>query len=290
MREQDWLSAHIFYHDNLDQLLADLVGPLVDELSHAGWIERYFFIRYWDGGNHLRLRLLPPDGCRDAVHGWVARRVTTYLRRRPATVTVPPHRYATTAARLAAHERVTEYARTPYPNNSVGFFPYRREHGKFGYGTAIEAAERHFADSSQIALAVVAAGAAAGRPADRHRAVVALSLILAAWFCCQPDLDRLLRMLPPAGTADGHEQLRRFGVRLYERVVRGAGEPADGTLAIWTGSVRRLRDAFPDSASQWRVVDTCAHLACNRLGVRLATEDQLRRLAIRTVAALVNGG
>ncbi|MBU5467371.1 thiopeptide-type bacteriocin biosynthesis protein [Virgibacillus sp. MSJ-26] len=49
-----WISKHIFIHDYqlIDTYLKDVLLPLADkELSGS-----YFFIRYWDGGPHVRIR------------------------------------------------------------------------------------------------------------------------------------------------------------------------------------------------------------------------------------------
>src|SRR5881394_1255402 len=68
----DWLSAHLFYQGSLDQLLRQLVSPLVGDLRDRRLIAGHFFLRYWQGGPHVRLRLLPrqadaAEEIRDAV-------------------------------------------------------------------------------------------------------------------------------------------------------------------------------------------------------------------------------
>ena len=59
MADRDWISAHVFYSDGLDRLLTEAVRPLVGELIAARLVRAYFYLRYWDGGPHLRLRVLP---------------------------------------------------------------------------------------------------------------------------------------------------------------------------------------------------------------------------------------
>ena len=61
----------------------------------------------------------------------------------------------------------------------------------------------------------------------------------------------------------------------------------DQALAAWGKSVVSLRDALGDpSARVLPVLDVCAHLACNRLGVSLVEECSLRYLASRALAAI----
>lgn len=54
----EWLYAKLFCSlSHADRLLSDLVAPLVDEMTQAGLVDRWFFIRYEDPRWHLRLRL-----------------------------------------------------------------------------------------------------------------------------------------------------------------------------------------------------------------------------------------
>src|SRR5579885_3397611 len=80
-----WISIHIFYASNQNPLLLDAIEPLVQDLRAAGLIERFFFIKYWQEGPHIRLRLLPAEGADEEV---IKQRAETalsaYLQRRPA--------------------------------------------------------------------------------------------------------------------------------------------------------------------------------------------------------------
>lgn len=51
-----WVSAHIYYQ-NLDQLLVSCVSPVVEYLLKEHLLQKFFFIRYYDTGMHLRLRI-----------------------------------------------------------------------------------------------------------------------------------------------------------------------------------------------------------------------------------------
>lgn len=55
-----WTSFHVFQHDasvRQDELLSRAVQPALQQLAERGELESWFFIRYWEGGPHLRLRL-----------------------------------------------------------------------------------------------------------------------------------------------------------------------------------------------------------------------------------------
>ena len=51
-QQQTWLSLYLFHHGDGDRVLKQIVHPFIKQW-HASW----FFIRYWEGGDHIRLRL-----------------------------------------------------------------------------------------------------------------------------------------------------------------------------------------------------------------------------------------
>ncbi|MCX2491973.1 thiopeptide-type bacteriocin biosynthesis protein [Pedobacter sp. PF22-3] len=50
--QDKWLSLYLFHHGDADQLLKQLIYPFIKQ-----WRTPWFFIRYWEGGDHIRLRL-----------------------------------------------------------------------------------------------------------------------------------------------------------------------------------------------------------------------------------------
>jgi hypothetical protein len=382
VRESDWVSAHVFYQGDLTELVVDGAAPLVREMVSGGLASGWFFLRYWEGGTHLRLRVLPAggDGNGDAVRALLTERLGRYLRERPSAELMQPAEYARLAPVLAARERMPSYAETMYPNNSVVFLPYRREHGRYGHGASVEAVERHFVESSRLAAALLAGrrrrdgvpaapsdavpaassdagprGAVAGEGWPGRRDTIAFSLILLTWLVCQPDparlaeaggglyrawgrgldaLDGLDRDVEDGDVAEGDgagvdeadfdERYRRQRDKLVG-LTRGVRDTAArlphqagrGVLGWWGTSVLRLRNALahevaagrftpprlghqPASASSptatgdlhgrvLPVLDICAHLLCNRLGISLLDEAYLRYLAISSAAALAGG-
>ncbi len=54
----DWLYASLFAGPaTIDRVLHTVVGPLIEEATQAGLVDRWFFLRYGDPEWHLRLRL-----------------------------------------------------------------------------------------------------------------------------------------------------------------------------------------------------------------------------------------
>jgi len=57
-----WLSFHLFLPDGLEDFLISALPPFLAAESERGSFCRFFFIRYSEGGDHLRLRFLAPQG------------------------------------------------------------------------------------------------------------------------------------------------------------------------------------------------------------------------------------
>jgi len=60
--EFSWISVHIFFKGEMygkecDEVILEIVEPLIDTLKKDKLIEKYFFIRYAEFGPHVRLRL-----------------------------------------------------------------------------------------------------------------------------------------------------------------------------------------------------------------------------------------
>ena len=336
--EAEWVSAHLFYQGSLDAVALELVSPVIDELTEAGVhvgrgsafavpsthvgrgsafavpsTRGCFFLRHWDGGLHVRLRVHTAEGAE--VRARILERAERFFAAHPSKPRMTPEDYLVQAEKLARLEGATDYARALAPNDSVAFVPYRPEHAKYGEGAAMEAVERHFAESSRLALDLLRAA-----PSPNERDTAAYSFMLLAWFLGEPDLARLLPQVaaaahppdPPRGSPalwraaldkryrDQRDRLSAIASQLRTLAVRAGELPEAGSLAIWARSATRLRDALeaegaagrfppgdePGPAAVLRVLDRCAHLVCNRIGISLNDESYLRMLAARTVGHL----
>src|SRR5262245_6381664 len=137
-----WISIHVFYAGNADEMLVECVAPLVARLRNRGLIQRYFFIRYWLEGPHVRLRLLPSaHGDAGAVRAEASSAVDAFLRRRPAPPRVDDEHTHTVYKRLY----LAEYGQPRWdacygpdgsmplrPNNSYHFTEYEPEFDRYG--------------------------------------------------------------------------------------------------------------------------------------------------------------
>lgn len=321
MDESQWVSAHAFYNGDLTGLLVDVVAPLKDDLAARALATDMFFLRYWDGGPHLRLRVLPSDpALRSAIETLIEARFAAYFIGSPSSDSGRDEEYARSAAILGRWEGAA-YSERLYANNSVEFIPYRREHDRYGSGVAIIAAERHFTESSTIVLNLLTTGMS-----DDQRTAAACALLLLAWFTGIPDPGPLAHAIddPVDGDLPGIETLNVGVVEqgaiavLLARKMRLLAETAcerDGTgsLIAWARSVSTLRNIlrtqvatskFTPPIRGWggqggiistdhstgvlRVLDICAHLACNRMGLGLIEEGVVRRVASHAITQLAD--
>lgn len=81
MSRPQWVSFHLFSSDPLDEMLRTAVAPFVDAVLADGCASSFFFIRYGEGGPHVRLRLntTTPDVLRQrALHYFNSARESPY--------------------------------------------------------------------------------------------------------------------------------------------------------------------------------------------------------------------
>ncbi|WP_437755140.1 thiopeptide-type bacteriocin biosynthesis protein [Sorangium sp. So ce1389] len=257
-----WIYRKLFHDrgpegEGTDALLLGLVDPLVSGLEGSGAIDRFFFLRYAEGGDHLRLRVRVAPG-RDPEG--VAARVDA------------------AAARCAAVSRAEAAA-------------YEPELEKHGGPVGMEIAERQFFASSRFALGCIRK--TAGRP--RARALVAACALdallaragvagdarrsfLAAYARHWRTFARAISGVELACAAPDAES-----VALVRALVRGEGLAALGELVDGERALLAAFDAdLPELAEASRrgalgaplatVVTNLAHTFHNRLGLTLAFE------------------
>ncbi|MEU6997260.1 lantibiotic dehydratase C-terminal domain-containing protein [Nonomuraea sp. NPDC046570] len=316
----DWVSVHAFHQEDQDALLAEGIAPAVAGLRRDDLARGWFFLRYWEGGPHVRVRVAAAPGHAAAVEATLLDRVGRYLRAHPSTEWPDAERYTHLAAGLAKREGLDGADTVLRPRDTVAVVPYRPEHQVYGTGASLACVERHFVESSRLALDQITAGTPQSR-----RCGLALSLNLLTLAAWEPDLDRVPQTLDPAGGLDWRsfespdleaaylgqrDRLREHARGLWELAGQGGddGEPLSG----WLRSVKRLRTSLdllaaegelavqvPRSPYTWRfdhlrgpqrvvagILLRCAHLACNRLGVPLADEMYVTYLAARILADL----
>lgn len=271
-----WQSAHLFHTGDLDDLIRAVVTPLARSATAS------FYLRYWESGPHVRLRLkgVPRDEIRARAARWFADHPS------PA-VDAPAYRRL--AAVLAKGERRERYDPTLHPTGSVVFIPYEPEEHVYGNMPAVE---RHFGISSSLALDVLH-----GAPEMERRTAVGLAVLTLTMAACQPDLAEAARRSPPHDPGDLPAALVAQTERLWHL------KDGPGLLGTWAASINDLAASLPattgdagsahahlavigDDPQRARVLLRCAHLFHNRIGLRPGPESHVSTLAARALAAL----
>lgn len=132
--KQIWISSHLFY-TNLNYLLKYGVHPLVIKLKKEKLIDQYFFIRYWEKGPHIRLRLLVSVKNITNVEEILKSFFSNFFKLNPSIR--------------------QNNSNNLLPNNSLHFIEYIPEVERYGGEHAIKVAEKHFQDSSEIVLNLI---------------------------------------------------------------------------------------------------------------------------------------
>jgi len=183
-----WIALHIFYASNQNPLLLEAVEPLVQDLRERGLIQRFFFIKYWQEGPHVRLRLLPAEGAdEEEIKQRAETAISAYLKRRPALYNAADESIAPFYKDIFVWEYGQDKWDEKYgsdgtmpiqPNNCMQFATYEPEHGRYGGEEGVQLAEWHFEKSSEIILKLI-------RKTNLHVRTIMLgqSIQLALLFC-----------------------------------------------------------------------------------------------------------
>ncbi|MEU0354376.1 thiopeptide-type bacteriocin biosynthesis protein [Streptomyces cyaneofuscatus] len=286
-----WLSLHCFLRsapEDVDAFLTEDVTPLLDGLGDGDW----FFIRYDEGGHHLRLRLRGVSPARAAS-------LPEALARLAERVPV-----AESAGGQDVHGQDVsgQDLRGQAEHAEVRVEPYVPETARYGGPAALPVAEGVFILSSRVAVRAV-------RDTPRGSARLALAVDLAHATALACGMDRLsaaqwLRRhaaswrwaedVPLLGPRHVHAKvnsvyaLQREVLAGRARELRQALEEgtAPGAPADWYDGVRTadqaLLSASPPVGRPY-VWASQLHMLFNRLGLAPDEERAVCRLAARTL-------
>ncbi|WP_233513664.1 lantibiotic dehydratase C-terminal domain-containing protein [Micromonospora craterilacus] len=277
--DHGWLSVHAFYASNANPMLVEGVRPLVDELRADGLISRYFFIKYWMEGPHVRLRVLPAPGVDPAlVRARMDAALGAFLRRRPALYEVDSEGLGSLYKQMFLAEYGQQRWDAEYgpdgampmrANNSYHHIPYEREYGRYGGPAGIELAEWHFEHSSDVVLDLLATTNVHVRPV-----LLGLSAQLSMMMCAAflPDDRRIAEFL---------DEYRRFWEVSYS-------EPSDDYHNSFDTSYRKMDAGLRDRLAAIRAAAR-DDAAVRATGVEGRWSAHCRELRDRVVAATGRG-
>ncbi|GAA4420606.1 thiopeptide-type bacteriocin biosynthesis protein [Actinokineospora soli] len=146
-----WRSLHVYRYGEQDAFLVDGVAPVIDGLRESGALADFFFLRYWQGGHHVRVRLLLDRAQADAAVEEATGKLAAHLAGSPVHVDFDADEFAEAAQPMMAAMEGERVQRLQ-PPDSILEHPYEPEYAKYGGPRGVAVAERYFGRSSAIVL------------------------------------------------------------------------------------------------------------------------------------------
>lgn len=148
MSDHSFTAYHIYYHNEkkTDLLIGEVIQPFMKKHQDCVW----FFIRYWEGGPHLRLRVSPRL---DEHMPVLIQDLQTFMERHPSPEVFREDYYVKQKELTELFEDVNDLPW--YEDRSVIKSPYVREIRKYGGISGVKASEWYFHQSSLLAVAVM---------------------------------------------------------------------------------------------------------------------------------------
>lgn len=285
---QSWKSYRIYYqfqpgYDGLIQLLAEQLESLVAR----GRISKWFFLRYWEDGPHIRVRYLA-DG--ELGEEELFSLVRNYIRRYPAIRSLSKEEY------FNGHKFDGEPLALEnldwYGEGEIIAKPYEPEYERYGGASLMPLTESLFMESSR--LAAVLLSLTAGSSSTR-RLIVGLRLLeelAEQTFTRIPRLGGVLSYYRKS--AESWQRLYQIGdmelpVKLIRWCVEHPGwrEPTEHLLHS-SGNYAEYRDALlsgftaiaeaeQDAQRVRSIIYSHLHMLNNRLGIGPEHEYALYR-------------
>jgi len=123
MNENKWLSTYIFHNTSFDAVIEKLIRPTIEALNKKQLISAYFFIRYWENGPHIRLRVMPNNNeAISIIQSYINNKTNSYFQNLPSS------------------------------KYRISFNQYVQEIQRYGGHNSIKLAEAQFETSSKVVL------------------------------------------------------------------------------------------------------------------------------------------
>lgn len=314
----DWLSIHVFLSDpeRVERYVRESLDSAIQKWRADGDLDRWFFIRYWEGGPHLRIRLcgrIVQD--EERAIQVLSERIAEFRSDKPPTREEYYRSHAFDGAPVVVEDLPW------YTEGTVAKIGYEPEILRYGGEDAIEFNEQLFELSSRLALSLCKAtqGNGSGRLSS------AFALMAAAILACDEDLPGLANYFRRYGSLwasmTGHEALGtelpqpsedqlKLLLRLEQEALAGWNERS--AHAVWAAGVRQLAQRLRSLHQQGRlsapyeggrtvgddmcknavlaIVGSQIHMLNNRLGIPPAGEFLLARILAGAANALKRQG
>lgn len=305
-REQ-WLSGHLYYHENLDRAVRGFVHPLAAALATDGSITGFFFIRHGLGGPHIRLRLRPVAGAEERALGEMEHFARTFLAREPSMRSLEEDaiRRSNTAILKDDPHEIDD---SVYPDNSYRVVPFRPEIERYGGPGRYRLSLDYFTLSSVAAVDFHCRLGSAARPVQLAQAYGLLLRQALGFASGEDELADILRYgvdwlghdlvkVVEKGDEVARSQMELFLQLLFSSLeeARTARERPDASdlspPGLLVAGAARLSAAIgpAERGSRLRIGASQLHMTASRLGLTHAEEVYLSRLLTRTLEEACSG-
>ena len=274
-----WLSTYLVYEEPWRDLLREGVKPFVAQAEADGFIDRFFFVRYYERGPHIRLRLRVTVD-ETTVRELLDRHFGVYMQTRPSPAPA------------------TDIANR-FPLNTLQYVPYEPEVDRYGGPELIAIAEQQFDASSRAALALLDEEATYDGTLSAAM-WMHLTFVLAASMTREEAatfFDAAIRSFSHWHSVPLGDLVRTFANRFAPQRetigahVRGLWDTLQGEhdvawLREWQDAMGPVHDAVRARATNpLPILLSYVHMTNNRLGVRNPDEAWLAFLLSRSLQA-----
>jgi hypothetical protein len=313
MNSIHWMSLHVFYSGDVDKFLVDCWDPLLADAKYRGSKLESFFLRYWNGGPHVRIRFRANDLTEDETRE-MRFQLQTYLDRQPR-VNSSHSEYSLAVGKIGEAEArlrdITAYVpETPEELRQDGTIEersYSFDATRYGGITTRTFVEEHFCRSSELAMLIVSF------TIDRPSLRITIALYLCATIFCMPPESRVaaITMLKKMSEvfslfyleisdnnfhAHGFPSLNELSQSLMDlkfqidngRRASSHFGPVGDVLDFWQEElllryreVEGLRSAGLTQLNPMAFLLDCVHLLNNRLGIPVSVECYLYYLVAK---------
>lgn len=143
-----WRCIHIFYYDNHDFIIRAGLTPILSRNN----IENFFFIRYWENGPHIRLRIKDID---DQLFEKIKYDICNFIKTNPSKLIINKDKYIKRASEYGKKEKNFTNNKGIISNNTVKDWVYEPEFKKYHGIQGVPIAEKEFIYSSKLAMKIL---------------------------------------------------------------------------------------------------------------------------------------
>lgn len=282
----DWLEMRIYHSSNQDGLIASIEQALISLGPRAHHRLPRFFLRYWEGGPHIRFRILTPSDLFNSLPADLSEAAGEHFVAHPSKDWPSQSQYESVASYLAGLEKKRWFMPALRPPDSIEVVSFSGRVLPDLTDRQTQYLINHYIVSSEVAATRLT------HPLSQRRNIGLVCILLAH---CAPGMTacevleqfRWSSVSVSTPGAVPQEPLKtlvqqELGVLLGRRFDLGrVSAVLPKGLEEWVESLSPIRESFGGSPKEAiRILDHCAHLTCNRLGILLHDEGALRGLLL----------